>query len=103
MAKSSCERFSSISSTYPLLDEIAAGEGVAPDRLLLDAIAHGLAMIAAGIDEDELHNATRDPPADREFTPPLPDPPRKRRRRNPRDEPGTWERGTGDRDDDIPF
>ena len=72
-----------------LLDEIAAGEGIAPDRLLLDAIAHGLAMIAAGIDEDELHNATRDPP-EGAFIAPLPDPPRTRRRRKPRD-------------DDIPF
>lgn len=84
-----------------LLDEITAGERIAPDRLLLDAIAHGLAMIAAGIDEDELHNATRDPP-ESAFAPALPDPPRKRRRRKPPDKPEAWE-GVGDLDDDIPF
>ena len=85
-----------------LLDEIAAGQRATSDRVLLDAIAHGLAMIAAGIDEDELHNATRDPP-DSAFQKVLPDPPRKRRTRNPLDKPGTWERGTGHQDDDIPF
>lgn len=86
-----------------LLDEIAAGQRATPDRVLLDAIAHGLAMIAAGIDEDELHNATRDPP-DSAFQKVLPDPPKTRRRRKLPDELGTWERrGTGDLDDDIPF
>ena len=34
-----------------LLDEIAVGRETTPDKLLLEAIAHGLAMIAAGVDE----------------------------------------------------
>ena len=37
-----------------LLDQLAADRESTPDALLLDAIAHGLAMIAAGVDETDL-------------------------------------------------
>ena len=37
-----------------IVDELAEGQATTPDRLLLDAIAHGLAMIAAGVDESDL-------------------------------------------------
>lgn len=84
-----------------LLDDIATGQRTTTEKLLLEAVAHGLAMIVAGIDNDELHNATRDPPVEA-FTALLPDPPRKRRRRSLR---GEWEgKSPGPQtDDDIPF
>ena len=47
-----------------LLDEIAAGRETTPDKLLLDAIAHGLAMIAAGVDESDLVEPWDRPGAD---------------------------------------
>lgn len=49
-----------------LLDEIAAGREVDPHALLLEAVAHGLAMIVAGVDESDL-----DHPEDRQTYHPL--------------------------------
>lgn len=83
-----------------LLDEIAARQGADPAALLLEAVAHGLAMIVAGIEDDDLHDATRDPPPGT-FPEPFPPLPKKRRRRSPR---GEWESaGSNPADDDIPF
>jgi hypothetical protein len=75
-----------------LRDEIAAGESTTPEKLLPELIAHGLAMIAAGINQDDLHAPY---PSDAVFRSVLPAKPSKRRPRKPA--------GTGELDDDIPF
>jgi hypothetical protein len=83
-----------------ILDEIAAAQRTTPDAVLIDAVGHGLAMITAGVDDDELHQATRDPPPEA-FAPVLPEPPRKRRQRKQ----ASWNGppGNNGQDDDIPF
>jgi len=74
-----------------LLDEIAAGQQIAPEKLLLEAVAHGLAMIVAGVDETDLEDP--EPPGGvfHSVFPPKP----ASRPRQPT--------GRGDLDDDIPF
>ncbi len=71
-----------------LLDQIAAGREVDPHALLLEAVAHGLAMIVAGVDENDLqHPADRQtyrPLSSDDFTRPAPQP-------------------RGDMEDEIPF
>lgn len=43
-----------------MLDDIVAGEGIASDRLLLKVVVHGLAMIVAGIADDDLPIPTQE-------------------------------------------
>jgi predicted transcriptional regulator len=47
-----------------LLDELAADREATSDALLLEAVAHGLAMIAAGVDESDLQEPWDRPGAD---------------------------------------
>ena len=75
-----------------LLDEIAADQGTTPEALLPAAIAHGLAMIAAGVDETDLREPWDRPGADQYHRPLTADfTPEERR-------PGDSDMG-----DDIPF
>lgn len=52
-----------------LLDELARERQATPDALLLEAVAHGLAMIAAGVDESDLQEPWDRPGADRDCKP----------------------------------
>ncbi|TLU70551.1 hypothetical protein [Lichenicoccus roseus] len=75
-----------------IVPEIAEAHGIKPDAVLIEAIGHGLAMIVAGVNEDELVE-----PWDR----PEPNPPkRKQRGKMPS---LTGGKGDSDMGGDIPF
>ncbi|MCG7354129.1 hypothetical protein ACX4M5_01975 [Roseomonas mucosa] len=71
-----------------IVNQLAKARSLPPPVILLQAIAHGLAMIVAGVDYSDLEDP--DPP-DSMFEPVFPDPPRQKRRRK------------AATDDDIPF
>jgi hypothetical protein len=74
-----------------IVAEIAGAHGMKPDAVLIEAIGHGLAMIVAGVNDDDLIE-----PWDR----PEPNPKRKRRGKVPLPTGG---KGDSDMGDDIPF
>ena len=52
-----------------ILDQLAADRDADPSALLLEAIAHGLAMIAAGVDESDLQEPWDRPGVDQDHRP----------------------------------
>ena len=52
-----------------ILDQLAADREADPAALLLDAIAHGLAMIAAGVDDTDLREPWDRPGTDQDHRP----------------------------------
>ena len=75
-----------------IVTEIAEDYGIKPDAVLIEAIGHGLAMIVAGVNEDELVE-----PWDR------PEPSPSKRKQRGKTPPLTGGKGDSDMGDDIPF